>query len=129
MKKEKKNDIYYIKVPTFRRTLELIIWWDEELYREVFKGSPYEDDYNLTSWFYYFDEDNNCNIIWLKEYDLSTLAHELVHCVEWMAHQVWLEMTGEPIAFIYEELITKIWYLCWSKFKLNKITEKYFFEE
>ena len=129
MKEEKKTEIYHIKVSTFRRTLELRIGWDEEWYREVFKDTPYENDYDLTSWFYCFDEEHSCNIIWLKEYDLCTLVHELVHCIEWMAHQVWLEMEWEPIAFIYEELFSKIWHRLWDKFKLDKKAEKYFYDD
>ena len=32
MKEEKKADIYYLKVPTFRRTVQLHIGWDKEYF-------------------------------------------------------------------------------------------------
>ena len=131
--KRKKNwctmDIYYVKVPTFRRTLELRIGWDEEDYNKLFSWTQFENLYETTTWIYVLFEDYNCNIIWLKKYDLSALVHELVHCVEWMADQVWLEMKWEPIAYIYEELFTKIWHQCWDRFRLDKAVEKFFFED
>lgn len=114
-KKKEKSEIYYIKVWTFRRTLELRVGWT----KEEFDSWKTWFDYNLTTWMYWFDEENNCNIIWLKDYSLSTLVHELVHCVEWITDQVWLEMKWEPIAFIFEELFTKIMIECIDKFKLE----------
>lgn len=114
---------YYIKVNTFRRTLELRVWWDKDYFDKEYSELGF--DYDLTSWFYYFDAENNCNIIWMRKYDLSTLVHELVHCVEWMADQVWLEMKWEPIAFIYEEMFWRIWKKCWNKFRIDKDTEKF----
>jgi len=125
-KSEWKMEIYHFKVYTFRRTLELRIWWDEEWYKEVFKDSPYEDDYNLTSWFYTFNEEYNCNIIRLKELNIYTLVHELMHCVIWMCEQCWLPVEWEPPAFIYEELFSQIWYKLGDRFKWDKKTEKYF---
>lgn len=125
-KSEWRMEIYHFKVYTFRRTLELRIWWDEEWYKEVFKDSPYEDDYNLTSWFYTFNEEYNCNIIRLKELNIYTLVHELIHCVIWMCEQCWLPVEWEPPAFIYEELFAQIWYKLGDRFKWDKKTEKYF---
>ena len=119
-------EIYHFKVYTFRRTLELRIWWDEEWYKEVFKDTPYEDDYNLTSWFYTFNEEYNCNIIRLKELNIYTLVHELIHCVISMCEQCWLPVEWEPPAFIYEELFSQIWYKLGDRFKWDKKTEKYF---
>ena len=78
-KSECKQQIYYIKVWTFRRTLELRIGGGKEDCEKVWM------DYNLTWWFYYFDDENNCNIIWLRDYNLNTLIHELIHCV----FQIW----------------------------------------
>ena len=125
-KKEKKSEwkmkIYYITATTFRRTLELRIWGT----KEEFDKEETWFDYNLTWWFYYFDDENNCNIIWLRDYNLNTLVHELIHCLENIADQVWLEMKGEPIAFIYEELFTKIMIQCGDKFKLDEDTEWFF---
>ena len=116
-----KEEIYKIKCSTFRRTLELHVGWDpEELFWNVWF------DWNLTAGFYWFDPENNCNIIWMRDYNLSTLVHELVHCVEWITEQVWLDMKWEPIAFIYEELFTNIWIQCWKKFKLDEKTKNYF---
>ena len=123
MKKEKSEwnqMIYYFKVWTFRRTLELRIWWGKEECEKVWM------DYNLTWGFYYFDEENNCNIIWLRDYNLNTLVHELIHCVENMCEQVGIEMKWEPIAFIYEELFTKIMIQCKNKFKLDEDTEWFY---
>ena len=104
-------DIYYIKVWTFRRTLELRVW---------------EKVSNITSWECRFDEENNCNVIWLRDYNLNTLIHELVHCVELMSKQVWIDVEWEPIAYIYEELFTKIMIQCWKKFKLDKDTKNFY---
>lgn len=123
MKKEKtelKQQIYYIKVWTFRRTLELRIWWGREDCDEVWM------DYNLTWWFYYFDEENNCNVIWLRDYNLNTLIHELIHCLEQMCEQVGLEMKWEPIAYMYEEMFTRIMNECWDKFKIDNSTKEFF---
>ena len=114
------QEIYYIKVWTFRRTLELRIWWGKEECEKVWM------DYNLTWGFYYFDEENNCNLIWLRDYNLNTLIHELIHCVENMCEQVGLEMKWEPIAYMYEELFTQIWNKCWKKFKLDKDTADFY---
>ena len=125
MKKEKselKQQIYYIKVWTFRRTLELRIWWGKEDCEEVWM------DYNLTWWFCWFDEENNCNIIWLRDYNLNTLIHELIHCLEQMCDQVGIKMEWEPVAYIYEELFTKIMMQCRKKFKIDKDT-MYFYED
>ena len=119
-KSELKQKVYYFRVWTFRRTLELRIWWGKEDCEKVWM------DYNLTWWFYYFDEENNCNIIWLRDYNLNTLIHELIHCLENMCEQVWLEMKWEPIAYIYEELFTQIWNKCWNKFKLDKDTSDFY---
>ena len=83
-------------------------------------------DYNLTWGFYYFDEENNCSLIWLRDYNLNTLIHELIHCVENMCEQVGLEMKWEPIAYMYEELFTQIWNKCWKKFKLDKDTADFY---
>lgn len=121
-KKKEKSECYYVKIPTFRRTVEVRIGWS----REEFDSMNTWFDYNLTWWFYYFDDENNCNIIWLRDYNLNTLVHELVHCVEWIADQVWLEMKWEPIAYIYEELFTKIWNKYGKRFEIDKLTKKYF---
>ena len=125
MKKEKaecKQQIYYIKVWTFRRTLELRIGGT----KEEFDEQETWFDYNLTWWMYWFDDEHNCNIIWLRDYNLNTLVHELIHCVENMCEQVGLEMKWEPPAFIYEELFTKIMIQCKNKFKLDEDTEWFF---
>lgn len=123
MKKEKsewKQNVYYFRVWTFRRTLELRIWWGKEDCEKVWM------DYNLTWGFYYFDDDYNCNIIRLRDYNLSVLVHELMHCVEWICNQCWLEMKWEVIAYIYQELFCKIWGKCWDKFKIDEDTEWFF---
>ena len=126
-KSEHKMDIYHIKVPTFRRTVELRIWGDKETYMRAFKGTNYEDRYDLTAWIYYLDEEYNCNIIWLRDYNLETLVHELFHCTISILDQVWIDVANwEPPAYIYEEMFTKIWKKCWEKFKLSKDVEKYF---
>ena len=119
-KSEWKQKVYYFRVWTFRRTLELRVWWGKEECEKV--GM----DYDLTWWFYFFDDENNCNVIWLRDYDLSVLVHELVHCVEWICEQCWLEMKWEPIAYIYQELFCRIWSECWSKFKLDEDTKRFF---
>ncbi len=121
-KSEWKQEIYYIKVWTFRRTLELRIGGT----KEEFDEQETWFDYNLTWWMYWFDEENNCNIIWLGDYNLNTLVHELVHCVEQMCKQVWIPMEWEPPAFIYEELFTKIMIQCKNKFKRDEDTEWFF---
>ena len=101
MKKENKAEIYYLKVPTFRRAVELHIGWD-------------------------FDDKNNCNIMWLKDYSISTLVHELFHCVISILDQIWEDRANwEAPAYIYEELFTKIWIKCWNKFKMDKDVIKY----
>lgn len=125
-KSEWNQKVYHFRVWTFRRTLELRVWKDEKSYKEVWEWTPYEDYYNYTSWCYFFDEEHNCNIIWLKEYNLNTLVHELIHCVEQMCKQVWIPMEWEPPAFIYEELFTKIMMQCKNKFKLDEDTEWFF---
>jgi len=125
MKKEKsewKQEIYYIKVWTFRRTLELRIGGT----KEEFDEQETWFDYNLTWWMYWFDDEHNCNIIWLRDYNLNTLIHELIHCLEQMCEQVGLEMKWEPIAYMYEEMFTRIMNECWDKFKLDKDTKEYF---
>lgn len=121
-KSEWNQKVYHFRVWTFRRTLELRIWWS----KEEFDEQETWFDYNLTSWMYWFDDEHNCNIIWLRDYNLNTLVHELIHCVEWMANQVWLEMKWEPPAFMYEELFTKIMIQFGDKFKLNEDTEWFF---
>lgn len=112
--------VYYFRVWTFRRTLELRIWWGKEECEKVWM------DYNLIWGFYYFDEENNCNIIWMRDYDLTVLVHELIHCVEGICEQCWLEMKWEPIAYIYQELFCRIWIECWDKFKIDEDTEWFF---
>ena len=121
-KEKNKSETYYIKVWTFRRTLELRIGWT----KEEFDSWDTWFDYNLTWWMYWFDDEHNCNIIWLRDYNLNTLVHELIHCLENIADQVWLEMKGEPIAFIYEELFTKIMLQCGDKFKIDEDTKRFF---
>jgi hypothetical protein len=112
--------IYYIKSSTFRRTLELRVWWWEKECEE------FGFDYRLTWGFYWFDEEHNCNLIWLRDYNLNTLVHELVHCVEWMCEQVGLEFRWEPAAFMYEELFTKIMIQCGNKFNVDADTKHFF---
>lgn len=119
-KSEWNQKVYYFRVWTFRRTLELRIWWGKEECEKVWM------DYNLTWGFYYFDEENNSNIIWMRDYDVAVLVHELVHCVEGMCEQCWLEMKWEPIAYIYQELFCRIWVECWDKLKLDEDTEWFF---
>lgn len=126
-KTEPKMQCYYFKVLTFRRTLELRVWWTKEEFDKDFWELWYE--YNLTSWFYMFDEKNNCNIIRLRDYNLYSLVHELEHCVIWMCEQCWMPIEWEPPAYIYEELFSKIRCKVWYKFKGDKTTEKYFKEE
>lgn len=114
--------IYHFKSGTFRRTLELRIWGT----KEEFDKQETWFDYNLTWGMYWFDSEANCNVIWLRDYNLNTLVHELVHCVEWMCEQVWLDVWWEPMAFMYEELFTKIMMKCGSKFKLDEDTKWFF---
>lgn len=123
-KKENKVDVYYIKVPTFRRTVELHIGWDKEYFDKNFWWYGY--DYDLTTGFFCFDDKNNCNIMWLSTYSISTLVHELFHCVISILDQIWEDRANwEAPAYIYEELFTKIWFKCWDKFKLDKDVIKY----
>ena len=121
-KEKKKSETYYIKVWTFRRTLELRIGWT----KEEFDSWDTWFDYNLTWWMYWFDSEHNCNIIWLRDYNLSTLVHELIHCLENMCEQVGIGMKWEPPAFIYQELFTKIMMECWKKFKIDEDTKQFF---
>jgi hypothetical protein len=123
-KKENKAEVYYLKVPTFRRTVELHIGWDKEYFDKMFWEYWY--DYNLTTGFFCFDDKNNCNIMWLKDYSISTLVHELFHCVIGILDQIWEDRANwEAPAYIYEELFTKIWIKCWNKFKMDKDVIKY----
>lgn len=123
-KAEWKQDIYNIKVCTFRRTLQLIVWWWKEYFDENFWDTWLK--YEENNWLYKLDSNNNCNIIWLAKYDLSVLVHELMHCVLWMLEQVWEYAEWETPAYMYEELFTKIWIQCWDKFKIDKYTKEYF---
>lgn len=66
-KSEWKQQIYYIKVWTFRRTLELRIWWGKENCEEVWMG------YNLTWWFCWFDEDKKAQYIFMDDDTLQEL--------------------------------------------------------
>ena len=115
-----KPKIYNFKVSTYRRVLQLIVWWWKEYFDKEF-GNDWLD-YRLNNWLYKFDKTNNRNIIWLRDYDLSVLVHELIHCTLWMLDQVWEYAEWETPAYVYEELFTKIWIKCWKKFKLNKDT-------
>lgn len=128
MKEEEKKDIcdiYYIKVPTFRRTIEIHIGWDKKYFDKFFWKYGY--DYNLTTWFYCFDDNDNCNIIRLKDYDLETLVHELFHCTIWILDQIWEDRANwETPAYIYEEMFTRIWKKCWKRFNLSKDAEEYY---
>lgn len=115
---------YRIKVSTYRRTLVLIVWGWKKYFNEEFWDLWYE--YDLTTGFYYFDKKANCNVIWMYDYDISTLVHELMHCTLEMLDQVWEKAEGEPPAYIYEELFTNIWMQCWDKFKLAEDVKKFY---
>ena len=119
-----KPDIYNIKVSTYRRTLQLIVWWWKKYFDKEFGDTGLE--YELNNWVYMYDKENNCNVIWLDSYDLSVLVHELVHCMLEMLEQVWEEADGEAPAYIYEEMFTSIWLQCWKKFKLSKDVKKFY---
>lgn len=125
---EWKMQIYYFKVSTFRRTLELTIWGTKEEFDKYYWGLWYEYD-STTAWLYMFDEKNNCNIIRLRHLDIYTLIHELMHCVIAMCDQCWMPVEWEPPAYIYEELFCKIWCKLWNKFVWDKKTEKYFLKD
>ncbi len=116
---------YRYTVWTFRRTVTLFIWGTEKDFNKLFEWTWF--DYNFTAWMYYFDKKHNCNIIWLKEFDLNTLVHELVHCTIEILDQVWIEDANwEPAAFIYEELFTKIWIELWDSFELEEDTKDFY---
>lgn len=119
-----KPKIYNIKCNTFRRTLQLIVWWWKKFFEEEFWEYGYE--YDLTTGFYCFDKKFNCNVIRIYDYDLSTLVHELMHATLEMLDQCWMPAEWEPPAYIYEELFTNIWLMCWKKFTLSKDVKKYF---
>jgi hypothetical protein len=115
---------YYISVGTFRRTLELRIGGDKKYFNKEYSELGF--DYDLTGGFYYFDPNNNCNVIWLRDYNLNTLVHELIHCVIEMLDQVGVDPKGEPIAYMYEEMFTKIMSKCGKYFKLDADTKAFY---
>ena len=116
---------YIFKVWTFRRRLNLWIWWTKEEFNKKI-WEKYGHDYDLTSWVTIYDGEYNDNIIWLKEYSLNTLTHELVHTVQFMCEQCWIHMEWEPPAFIYEELFCKIWLKLGDRFKIEDGTESFY---
>ena len=113
------------KVWTFRRLLNLWIWWTkEEFDKEIWE--KYGFNYDTLAWVTIYDEENNRNIIWLRWYYLNTLVHELVHCTQFMCEQCVMQMEWEPPAFIYEELFCKIWLKIGNKFKIDKDTKSFY---
>lgn len=113
------------RVWTFRRLLNLWIWWTkEEFDKEIWE--KYGLNYDAVSWVTIYDEENNKNIIWLRWYYLNTLVHELVHCTQFMCEQCLMQMKWEPPAFIYEELFCKIWWKIGNKFKIDKDTKSFY---
>lgn len=106
-------------VATFRRTLSLFIWWDREYYEWIWLWDLVET-MEWAEWCYCYVPENNCNVIWLNNYDLVVLVHELIHCWEQMCKQCWVPTEWEPIAYIIEELLTKILTETKWKFKFNK---------
>ena len=117
-------EIYRIKVWTYRRTLELRVWWWKEYFEKEFWDTWLK--YELNNWLYKLDDVNCCNVIWLQTYDLSVLVHELMHCTLWMLEQVGEYAEWETPAYIYEEMFTKIWIKCWHKFSITKDTKDFF---
>lgn len=118
-------DKYEFKVWTFRRLLNLWVWWTkEEFDKKLWKRFKY--DYDTTSWLTIYDGKYNDNIIWLKEYNINTLVHELVHCTQFMCEQCWIPMEWEPPAFIFEELFCKIIIKLGNKFELEKGTATFY---
>ena len=113
-----------VKCNTFRRTLQVIVGWGKQYFDKAFWEFWY--DYELTTGFYFFDKENNCNIIWLADFDICTLVHELEHCVLSMCEQCWIEIEWEAPAYMYEELFAQIWMKRWKYFKLSKDVKKYF---
>lgn len=119
-----KPKIYNFKVSTYRRVLQLIIWWWKEYFDKEFGDTWVE--YELNNGVYMFDKGNNCNIIWMETYDLWVLVHELMHCVLEMLKQIWEYAEWETPAYLYEELFSKIWMKCWKMFKLSKDTKIFY---
>ena len=116
--------VYKYQVCTFRRTLELHIGWDKQYFEQLFKWTKMT--YENNSWVMMYMPKYNCNLIRLRDYNLPTLVHELVHACCEMCDQCWLDYNSEPMAYIYEELFTKIWCEIWSKFTVDEVTKKYF---
>lgn len=110
---------YTFKCWTFRRVLELWIWWTEDEYNKEIWDKQWIN-YNTIFWLTFFDQEYNTNVIWLKSYDLDILVYELFHCVDLFCEQCWVQMNGEPPAYMYEELFCKIRWELWDKFKLWK---------
>lgn len=118
-------DKYEIKVWTFRRLLNLYVWWTkEEFKKEIW--DKYGFNYDEISWITIYDDEYNDNIIWLKWYYLNTLIHELVHCTQFMCEQCWIKVEWEPPAFICEELFCKILWKVGNKFKIDKDTKSFY---
>lgn len=122
------KEIIQCKCTTFRRTVELHIWSDAEYYTSIGLDTIAEIT-EWANWCVWFIEEHNCNLIWLADYDLDVLAHELVHTAENMCNQCWVELWWEPMAFIVQELLVKIISKSKWKFKLNKRTALFFNEE
>lgn len=121
-------DILYIKSYTFRRHLQVFIGWDKEYYDKEWLGIISEC-IGVLWWCAYHSDEHDCNVIWLRDYEIETLCHELVHICQFIAKQCMLEYDWEPMAYLYEELLTNILLQSKKKFKLAKRNKDFYLDK
>lgn len=119
------KEIIRCKCLTFRRTLQVFIWWDSEYYSNIWLEDMIEY-VEWSAWCAFLSVSDNCNIIWLPDYNLDDLVHELVHTAEHMCEQCGMRVWWEPMAYIVQELLIKILSESKWKFKVNKNNIKFF---
>jgi hypothetical protein len=110
---------YRLLAHTFRMCVQLFIGNPTD---KVFNSfwRKYWIDYldwrNKNKWFYI--KETKSNIIWIKDYHLCTLVHELTHLIDKETEDRWLET--EARAYIIESLLAQAQYLSENKFKIEK---------
>ena len=121
-------DILYIKCGTFRRHIQVFIGWDKEYYdkKKLNAISEYVDEW---WWLAYHDWENNCYVIWIGWYELDTLCHEITHVCQMIIKYIWLEYEWEPMAYMFEEILTRILLQSKKKFKLSKRNKDYYLDK
>lgn len=104
-------NLYSVYNDTFRSQVSIYVWdiWEEwtlKFFKEEFpQWASDVFDYN-SNWNHLYNS-NYWSIIWLRQYDISVLVHELIHARQKMFDDRWID-DHETEAYYVEMLLSSV---------------------